>query len=971
MGPSWAHAFVAAALLTLAGTPLLRRMALATNFVDDPTAEHKRHKEPIPYLGGIGLIVGVLVGLLFTSSLTPQVKVIALGGSFIGCLGLLDDHRSVGALFRFAVELGVAAAVLAAGLRIHATDTPAIDGVFTLIWIVGVTNAVNLLDNMDGLAAGVTAAAATAIFGLAVLGEQPTTAILAAGLAGACVGFLAHNKRPASIFMGDTGSLFLGFVLAVSTLDVSPALTPPGSFAVPLMLLALPVLDTSTVTVCRLRRGRSIALGGKDHLSHRLEARGLSAGPAVAVLVGVEAVVGVLAVLAGREVIPLAVAVLAVAAVLAALAFATVQAPVYTEVVVGLPRRLKVVALACVAGLGLLAAPAALALVRAHGPGVAAATSARSGLAALAAGDAARATELFGRSTKGFDRARSILNNPINSTGLILPGLRVNLAAARAVVDAGRDATAAASSLSSVAEASSLRVGGASDPLRELTALSPALRAAAATMQTAAGRLGGFDRPYLWPSLDTSLRQLRTSLLQQASTAISATDIGRLLPPMLGATGSRRYFLAVEDNAELRGGGGVIHFWGEVLAEGGHLRITHFGPIQELYRQGAPATLDLPADLLERYRQFDIANTWQNVNVSPDFTVTGRVITSLYAQSGGPEVDGVIAVDLPGLAALLDLAGPIRVDGWPEPISGENVVDVLIRDSYQRAPSPGDQQALVSRVMATTLTSFATTDLGPAPRVARVLGAAAAGGHLSLYASRPDEEDLARQLGVAGEVPRVMADSVMVVNQNLSAVDIDPYLRRQTRYTVTLSPGEPTTVVNGRLDVSLRNDAPSSGLARGIIGPFDSRFAPGENRTYVSVYSPLSLGRATLGGSPIAVDQAREFGRQVYSAIVDVPSQQSRTMSVTMKGEVGLVGGWYQLDLLHQTSLTRDDTVVSISVPKGWRIAETTGLRMVGTRRAVAEVGVADQHQIAVRVERTAWSRLWHPTDQEPSSSKG
>ncbi|MGH9266472.1 MAG: glycosyltransferase family 4 protein, partial [Acidimicrobiales bacterium] len=311
MGPTWAYAFLAAGLVTLAGTPLLRRLALATEFVDHPVAAHKSHRDPTPYLGGIGLIVAVLVGLLFTDRLTPQVGVVALGGSLIGCLGLLDDHRSVGALFRFTVELGVAAVAVAAGLRIHATDVPAIDGVLTLVWIVGVTNAVNLLDNMDGLAAGVSAAAATAIFALAVLGEQLVTATVAAGLAGACVGFLVHNKRPASIFMGDTGSLFLGFVLALAAIDVSPALTPPASFAVPLMLLALPVLDTATVTLARLRRGRPVSQGGKDHLSHRLVAVGLSPGAAVAVLVGVEGTVGMAAVMAGRQMVPLGLAVTA------------------------------------------------------------------------------------------------------------------------------------------------------------------------------------------------------------------------------------------------------------------------------------------------------------------------------------------------------------------------------------------------------------------------------------------------------------------------------------------------------------------------------------------------------------------------------------------------------------------------------------------------------------------------------------
>lgn len=941
LGPSWAFAFVAAGFVTLAGTPLLRRLALATEFVDHPVASHKSHRNPTPYLGGIGLIMAVLIGLLFTDRLTPQVGVIALGGSFIGCLGLLDDHRSVGALLRFGVELGVAAVALAAGMRIHATDVPAIDAVITLIWIVGVTNAVNLLDNMDGLAAGVSAAAATAIFALAVLGEQLVTATVAAGLAGACVGFLAHNKRPASIFMGDTGSLFLGFVLALAAIEVSPALTPPASFAVPMMLLALPVLDTATVTLARLRRGRSVSQGGKDHLSHRLVARGRSPAAAVGVLVATEAAVGLAAVMAGRDVVPLPVAVLAAAGVLAALASMTLPASVYTEPVVGLPRRLRLAAAAGAVGVALLAAPAAVAMTRAHGPGIDGASEARAGLEALAAGDAGRATALFERAAAKLGRARHHLEGRMTSLGLLLPGLRANLATTRAVVTAGYDVSRAASELSALVDARALDLDGGAGVVASSARLAPALAQSASVLERSVAELAGYNRPYLWPSLGATVREFRSTLVNASAQASAAAEAAQLAPALLGGQGPRHYFLALQDNAELRGTGGVVRLWGEIVADDGRMRLARFGPVEELNHTGAPRALEGMGEFVDRYRKFDPANTWQNVNVSPEFKVTGEVISSLYPQSGGRPVDGVVAVDVAGLGVLLDLAGPVRVDGWPEPLTGANLADVVRIEVPRRFPVEAERQAFLTDLYRRTLDSILAADLGDPPRLAQALGPAVRQGHLMVYSPRADEQDLFEHLGAAGRLPPVTGDSLFIVNQNLTAMPVDDQLRRHLRYDVSLDPGLEPATVSGRVEVTLAN---SGG---------------GENRTELSVYTPFALRN-----TPPGVESDSELGRRAYSTSVTIPSQQSRIVRLDIAGRMELdTGDWYHLDLPHQTSIAPDQTDISLSVPRGWQIAEAAGgLEVVDGRHAVARLTLEAHHRVSVRLERTAWSRLWAHT---------
>jgi UDP-GlcNAc:undecaprenyl-phosphate GlcNAc-1-phosphate transferase len=335
-----AGALAASLSLTLVATPWLRRVALASGFVDQP-ADRKSHVKPIPYLGGVAIVIGTLVGLVFGGRLSPETGVIALSAAMLGTIGLLDDHKAVSAKARLTAEALAASAVLVMGVRAHVTGIAGVDIALTVVWIIGITNAVNFLDNMDGLAGGVSAAAGAAVLALALASGQDDVARLSAALTGASVGFLVFNRRPASIFMGDAGSLFLGFLLAVSVLQVNPMLVPPASFLVPLLLLALPVLDTTVVVLARLRHGRSVGQAGKDHLSHRLVARGFSPGAAVVGLVGAEVVLAVLAVLSGRALVSLPLVAAASALPIGLVAFAAIPAKVYAEDAVRSPMVLR------------------------------------------------------------------------------------------------------------------------------------------------------------------------------------------------------------------------------------------------------------------------------------------------------------------------------------------------------------------------------------------------------------------------------------------------------------------------------------------------------------------------------------------------------------------------------------------------------------------------------------------------------
>lgn len=314
----FAVAFFGALCISLVLVPLVRRLAIRRTILDSP-AGHKSHLAPVPYLGGVAIviafsvavIVGVLLapeGLLGVGSLLPSPEALfdAVPSAFselllvlvlaltLSGIGLMDDLKGLRPAPRLAVEVAVACLLVLVGVRFETPLPAAIDVVITLVWVVGITNALNLLDNVDGLAAGVTGISSLAIFVIGVINEQQLVALLAIGLSGCTLGFLRSNFNPASIYMGDAGSLYLGFMLAYLTLKIRIDPSQPVQYFVPLVLLGIAVMDTSLVVLSRLRRGLSPFAGGQDHISHRFLRLGVSVRRGVTVILLGSAVLGAL-----------------------------------------------------------------------------------------------------------------------------------------------------------------------------------------------------------------------------------------------------------------------------------------------------------------------------------------------------------------------------------------------------------------------------------------------------------------------------------------------------------------------------------------------------------------------------------------------------------------------------------------------------------------------------------------------------
>ncbi len=290
--------FLGALLLT----PACRFLAFRLGIVARPTQD-RWHRETIPLFGGIALWAGWAVTILALGLLrVPFVPTLFGGATFLFVVGLVDDMHPLGPQTKFIIQVLVASAMVAMGLQLHLTQAPVVDLLITLFWIVAVTNAFNLLDNMDGLAAGVAAIAATFRLVFFLMDGNLEGALLSAALAGVALGFLCYNFSPASIFMGDAGSLFLGFTVSgLSLIGGYPYSRSTFSvLLLPALILLVPIFDTTLVTVARIIAGRRISQGGRDHTSHRLVALGLSERRAVLLLYLVAAASGALSVLSYR-----------------------------------------------------------------------------------------------------------------------------------------------------------------------------------------------------------------------------------------------------------------------------------------------------------------------------------------------------------------------------------------------------------------------------------------------------------------------------------------------------------------------------------------------------------------------------------------------------------------------------------------------------------------------------------------------
>jgi len=290
-------ALLVAFLISFSATPAVIGFANKIKALDIPKDSRKIHKKPIPLIGGLAIFYGFVISVLCFAVIDKIAMGILIGSVIMVTLGVIDDMRDLPAKVKLIFQIIAALIAVGSGVNIGYVANPFSEWFgplyfnlgwlsipITVIWIVGVTNAVNLIDGLDGLAVGISTIASVALLALTLFSDNLNVAIMIAALAGACIGFLPYNFNPAKIFMGDTGSTFLGFVLACVSVQGLLKMHALISFAVPVLILGLPIFDTLFAMARRLLTGRSIMSPDRGHLHHRLLDMGFSQKQTVTIL---------------------------------------------------------------------------------------------------------------------------------------------------------------------------------------------------------------------------------------------------------------------------------------------------------------------------------------------------------------------------------------------------------------------------------------------------------------------------------------------------------------------------------------------------------------------------------------------------------------------------------------------------------------------------------------------------------------
>ena len=277
-------ALLVAGLISFAATPMVISLAHKINAIDVPKDARRVHKKPIPLIGGLAIFYGFIVSVLCFATIDHETMGILIGCVIIVTVGVIDDMTDMRPIVKLLCQIIAATVVVYSGVRIahfanpfsHWFGAPYIvlnywvSVAVSVIWIVGICNAVNLIDGLDGLAVGVSSIASMSLLALTLISNNSNVAILTAAVAGAGFGFLPYNFNPAKIFMGDTGALFLGFILACISIQGVLKLSAIISFAIPLLVLGLPIFDTMFAIIRRILTGRSPMSPDRGHLHHRL-----------------------------------------------------------------------------------------------------------------------------------------------------------------------------------------------------------------------------------------------------------------------------------------------------------------------------------------------------------------------------------------------------------------------------------------------------------------------------------------------------------------------------------------------------------------------------------------------------------------------------------------------------------------------------------------------------------------------------
>lgn len=537
---------------------------------------------------------------------------------------------------------------------------------------------------------------------------------------------------------------------------------------------------------------------------------------------------------------------------------------------------------------------------------------ARAGLEQFKAGNLIDAAESFANASTRFADANSHLSQPWTQPARLVPVVAQHRDAAAALTGDGAAATARIADVLRVIDYSALSPTDGRIDIDAVAALEAPLREMADAIGSLDDTLDRADSEWLLPVVSNRIDSLRDEVAKQRRGADNAVAAVEHAPAMLGADGTRTYFVAFTTPVEARASGGFMGNWAELTIDDGVIEMNRFGRTLELNDVPGQRTLpDATDEFVANYGTFIFSDreqrivgpeAWSNITTSPHFPTVARIIADLYPQSGGTEVDGVFMLDVYAIARLMSISGPVNVqlaDGEPLQLTSENAAQYLLTDQYATTDETARRDAL-EIVARTTLDQLLSTTFPAPPQVAELMSPMAREGRLTAWATREAEQDVFQRLRIAGELPEVVTpltadgtpelssfgdtafgDGFTFAFTNATGNKIDNYLDGTATYDVVVDRGRGT--VDGTITLTIRNSSPTTGWPEGVIGN-ELGLPVGTNRTWLSVYTALPITRYTVDGREQGVRPTTERGWWVASNVFDIDADDSITVVVTVRG---------------------------------------------------------------------------------------
>ncbi len=585
---------------------------------------------------------------------------------------------------------------------------------------------------------------------------------------------------------------------------------------------------------------------------------------------------------------------------------------------------------------------------------------------AFFAGDLPRARRLFDQASSAFIRAGSRVDSPFLSLASKLPIIGRTPDAIEAMASAGANVASAGATLAHAVSFVPGGLGGLAPEdgtisLRALIQLDAVLDVVAAQVDEASAVLARTERTWVVPQVADARRQFEAPLATLQTALRAASAVTKQLPDFLGAHGVRRYFVAAQNPAELRGTGGFIGSYAILTTFKGALRFSTFEPIESL--PDAVGRIKAPnPDYAARYRGFGGPGFWRNINVTPDFPSAAVSIERLYRVVTRNRLDGVIAANPQALAALLTSTGPVRVPSLGATLNAANVVDYTTNKAYSIISGVEQRKRVLGDAAKATFDRFVA---GARNRInaVRALAQTVADGHLMFHAVDADEQAAFEAARAAGALLAPPGDYLAVSATNSAANKVDYYVERSVSYDVRL--GDAGTA-EASVRVTLDNPSPTRGQPTYVIGPFAGASEVGESVSFLSTYcgADCELQGHTRDGLAEPVGVERELGHRVFSELVRVPPGERTTLEY----ELALPDAWqgdslagaYVVNVQDQPGLIRPTTLtVTVHAPPGMEIAYTSEPMDVSGDRATWTGPASKLRTLRFEFEKPLLERTW------------